>query len=155
MDGSMVIILAMYSFLHQMEHDSDVFQMAGLYHKLEIAYEATGGKCLMDSAFQKHRYVIKTGRQPPPDATDRQRRIAAEATSMCQSAEWGMRAFQSAFPKLKIPIEYEERGERKIILKVAVLLYNWRANTVGLNQIRTTFMPHLDQDLHNLFGIQY
>jgi hypothetical protein len=31
-------------------------------------------------------------------------------------AEWGMRAFQGSFPKLKEKILLEERGERKIIL---------------------------------------
>jgi hypothetical protein len=45
---------------------------------------------------------------------------------------------------------YEEAGERQLILELIVLLYNWQANTVGINQIRTTFMPYLDQDCDQL-----
>ena len=35
-----------------------------------------------------------------------------QATSMRQAAEWGMRAIQSSFPRLKDTFVYEETGER-------------------------------------------
>jgi hypothetical protein len=69
-----------------------------------------------------------------------------------QRAKWGMRVLKRLFPQLTVPIVYEELGEHKIVIEVVVLLYNWRANTVGLNQIRTTFMPFLDQDYCTLHG---
>jgi len=37
-----------------------------------------------------------------------------------------MRGFQSSFPRLKEKILYEERGERKIMLNLMVLQYNFR-----------------------------
>jgi len=34
-------------------------------------------------------------------------------------------------------------GERRIVMKMFVLLYNMRARMVGINQIQNTYMPHL------------
>jgi hypothetical protein len=62
---------------------------------------------------------------------------------MRQSAEWGMRAIQSSFPRLKDRFIYEELGERKIILKMMILLYNVRARLVGIIQIKK-YMPALN-----------
>ena len=45
-----------------------------------------------------------------------------DATSMRQSAEWGMRALQSSFPRLKDRFVYEEQGERKVMLRMILLL---------------------------------
>ena len=56
-----------------------------------------------------------------------------------QSAEWGMRAVQSSLP-------YEEYGERKRIMMSLLLLFNLRAHLVGINQICTVSMSHLDVD---------
>jgi hypothetical protein len=56
-----------------------------------------------------------------------------------------MRGLQGSFPCLKDRLLYEERGERRIILEMIVLLYNFRASTVGMNQIQSTFMPHLER----------
>ena len=53
---------------------------------------------------------------------------------------------------MKQRIKYEEKGERKEILLCILLLYNFRARTVGLNQIRNTFMPHLSKDAMYLFN---
>jgi hypothetical protein len=36
-----------------------------------------------------------------------------------------MRAFQGSFPRLKEKIRFEERGERKIMLNLMVLLDNF------------------------------
>ena len=65
---------------------------------------------------------------------------------MRQSAEWGMRAFQSSFPRIKDRLSYEEAGERKLILRCLILIYNYRANKVGINQIRNTYMVELSKD---------
>jgi hypothetical protein len=48
-----------------------------------------------------------------------------------------MQGFQSSFPRLKEKILYEERGERKIMLDLMVLLYNFRVAKVGQNQIQS------------------
>jgi hypothetical protein len=67
--------------------------------------------------------------------------INREATSLRQAAEWGMRAIQSAFPRLHDDIRYEEFGSRQLILSVMVMLYNFRCDRVGLNQIQTVYVP--------------
>ena len=62
-----------------------------------------------------------------------------QATSLRQAAEWGMRAIQGAFPRLKDSVPVEENGERKVYLSLVPLLYNFRLETVGSNQIRNTY----------------
>jgi hypothetical protein len=102
----------------------------------------------MDSAFcsKSNNFVIKSIANVHDCDGARQLRFQREATSMRQAAEWGMRALQGSFPRLKSPIRYEEFGERRQILETAVLLFNWRANTVGINQLRTVFMGPLYND---------
>ena len=48
-------------------------------------------------------------------------------------------------------IKYEERGERRIILNLTVLLYNYSCTRIGHNQILSTFM----HDKNNYFGYEY
>ena len=79
-----------------------------------------------------------------------------EATSLRQASEWGMRAIQSAFPQLKETIKYESAGdddevedtklERWLVLKLMVLLYNFRLEKVGLNQLQNVYVPGWSQD---------
>jgi hypothetical protein len=45
-----------------------------------------------------------------------------QATLMRQSAEWGMCGIQSSFPCLKDTFVYKETGERRIMMKMMVLL---------------------------------
>ena len=72
--------------------------------------------------------------------------IKREATSMRQSAEWGMGTVQASFPRLKDTFTYEEYGERKITLTCLFLLYNCRARLVGINQIKNVYLPYLEAD---------
>ena len=74
-----------------------------------------------------------------------------DATSMRQSAEWGMRALQSSFPRLKDRFVYEEQGERKVMLRMILLLYNIRARKVGINQIQNVYMPALNINANEYF----
>ena len=74
-----------------------------------------------------------TGGSPVAKKHSRRKR---QATSMRQAAEWGMRAIQSSFPRLKDTFVYEETGERRIVMKMLCLLYNLRARTVGINRRR-------------------
>lgn len=69
--------------------------------------------------------------------------IQRAATSLQQTAEWGMHGFQSYFPRTKVRFIYEERGERRITLKKFVLLYTLCARFVGFNQIQSVaFLRH-------------
>ena len=86
-------------------HDSTIAEWGNIYKKLRDVYENSGtaGKCTVDSAFSRKRYdfLIKSS-QTDPDSDDHNDYVVnEEATSMRQSAEWGMRAFQSSFPRLK------------------------------------------------------
>ena len=76
--------------------------------------------------------------------------INADAVSLHQSVEWGMRGLQSAFPRLKDPFTIEDFGRRHEILELLVRLYNFCTRLVGLNHIRSTYMPHLDADVDGL-----
>jgi hypothetical protein len=120
----------------------------GVYDKLEKVYNLTGGKVVVDSAFglQARNFLIKSAQQDPavPGATEAEAKRAVElnrqATSMRQLSEHGMRMIQGQFPRLKDNFQFEEFGERKIVLHLMVLLYNFQASKVGINQILNTFM---------------
>ncbi len=72
--------------------------------------------------------------------------MARDATSMRQSAEWGMRAFQLSMPCLKDCMKFETRGERRVTLTMMILLYNLQAWTVGINQLKSVYTAPLDCD---------
>ena len=57
-----------------------------------------------------------------------------------------MRSLQSSFPRLGDRLVYEERGERRIMMKMMILLYNFLARLVGINQIKNVYMSNLNED---------
>ena len=134
-------------------HDSMVADWGKTYEKLEKVYIRTGGKCTVDSAFSKRRppFLIKSSQQLPYGGEDMF--VNDEATAMRQSTEWGMRAFQSSFPRIKDRIIFEQKGDRRLILRLLVLLFNYRANMVGINQIRNTYLSPLQDGTANNFLI--
>ena len=87
------------------------------------------------------------------DIVEQRSNIAVKraATSMQQSAEWGVAAVQSPFPHLKDTMVYEEHGERRIIFNFLFHLYNLRAQLVGINQIANVNLPALDYDANVQF----
>jgi hypothetical protein len=140
-------------------HDSQVAYWGRVYDKLEAVYDETGGKCTVDSAFGKvsRPFLIKSSQDclvstmPTREEQRLDLQRKRQATSMRQAAEWGMRAIQSSFPRLKDTFVYEENGERRIVMKMICLLYNLRARSVGINQIKNVFMKQLDEDANNEF----
>jgi len=128
-------------------HDSTMANNSGIYVHLEAIYERTGSQTTLDSAFaaKKTDSLIKTSK----DSLDNHGNVLIDLAKLNQAkqvrilSEWGMRGFQGSFPRLYDKFRYEERGERKLQLDCMVLLYNFRASTIGFNQIRTVFMPHL------------
>jgi hypothetical protein len=74
-----------------------------------------------------------------------------DATSLRQMAEWGMNGFQWSFPRLQDRICWEDMGERKVMLTLIVLLYNFRSRAVGINQLLNTYMPNLSNEATSLF----
>ena len=47
-------------------------------------------------------------------------------------------------PTERSPLPYEEFGERKVILKLQVLLYNYQTSTIGINPILNLFMSRTE-----------
>ena len=128
-------------------HDSVLAEDLKVYETLEQIYNETGGKCVVDSAFNlvSYGHFLYKSSQSVPTTDDGFEIIRNdEATQFRQSAEWGMRALQGSFPRLKAKLKYERNGERELIILSIIMLYNLRANLVGQNQIRTVFMPYLN-----------
>jgi hypothetical protein len=70
--------------------------------------------------------------------------------SLRQASEWGMRALQGTFSRLKGRLTSNHFKRGRIILAI-ILLHNFRTHVAGLNQIATVFNPHYDQYI-NLDG---
>lgn len=64
--------------------------------------------------------------------------------SLRQSSEWGTRALQGTFSRLKARLTSDNYKRYQTILSI-VLLHNFRVDLVGLNQISTVFNPHYEQ----------
>ena len=63
-----------------------------------------------------------------------------------------MRAYSSSFPRACDRIPYEEYGRRYEFQILLILLLNYRANKVGINQIRSVYMPSFNfetTDMHD------
>ena len=69
-----------------------------------------------------------------------QSRIHVQATSLRQSAEWGMRTIQGCFPRLNDRLLFSESLEtHKVFLHLIAMLLNFQTHQVGLNQLSSTF----------------
>ncbi len=82
--------------------------------------------------------------------------VLRAVTSMQSASEWGMRAFHSSFPCLKDRFVYEERVDICSVIKMCVLLLDFQANKVVINEIRNHYKTHLNQDdnvcMHQQYG---
>ena len=116
--------------------------------------QAPNAACCVNSAFGNvdREYLYKSCQDlleslaPTQAERKMELRKRREATSARQTAEWGMLTMQASFPRVRDWFVYKERGERRIVFKMFVLLYNMRARMVGINQIRNTYMQHLLHD---------
>ena len=122
-------------------HDSTMAEY-GVYQKMEELYNDFGVKIVVDSAFNLagKPYLIQSSQDDPNDA--RGVTLNRAATSVRQLSEHGMRMIQGQFPRLKDPMLYEEFGERRVILNLMVLLYNYQTNMTGINEILNSFMSN-------------
>ena len=74
-------------------HDSTIAERGGVYEKLKAVYEDISGKATVDSAFNCSRYgefMIKSSKSDPCPNDFNDFVIHKDATSMRQSAEWGI-----------------------------------------------------------------
>lgn len=68
--------------------------------------------------------------------------------SLRQAAEWGMRALQGTFGRLKTQLTSHNSTRFQIILSI-VLLHNFRTKYVGLNQITSVFSDDYEEALRD------
>mmetsp|Transcript_14810 Transcript_14810/g.33985 ORF Transcript_14810/g.33985 Transcript_14810/m.33985 type:complete len:300 (-) Transcript_14810:117-1016(-) len=122
-------------------HDSTMAEY-GIYEKMEELYNQFQVKVVVDSAFNLagKPYLIRSSQDDPTDGGARGVQLNRAATSVRQLSEHGMRMIQGQFPRLKDPMLYKEFGERRVILNLMVLLYNYQTNTTGINHILNSFM---------------
>ena len=129
-------------------HDSTMADY-GVYRKMERVYALHQATIVVDSAFnlRQNNYLIRSSQSDPelrPGATRAQEKRAValnnQATLLRQLSEHGMRMIQGQFPRLKDNLQLEEFGERKVVLHLLVLLYNYQTSKVGMNQILNSFM---------------
>ena len=64
-----------------------------------------------------------------------------ELLSFRQTAEWGNQHLQGTFGRLRVPLEINNAECRGDLLELCVRLGNLRTRQVGINQIRTVYMP--------------
>lgn len=86
---------------------------------------------------------MKSGTRLPADPQERAKVQAfdSQLLSYQQAAKWGMRAIQGSFGRLCIPLDINHAARRGDLLEVIMRLYQIRARRVGINQIRTVYMP--------------
>ena len=129
-------------------HDSRV--AAGIYEKLEN--ETPDGFCLVaDSAFPqgndqvagKIHVPLKAGQPLPLDFREREHalRFSRSVLAYRQTAEWGMRALQGGFGRLRIPLAAEYMDQRADMIETCFRLHNLRTRLVGINQIKNVYVP--------------
>ena len=127
---------------------------SGIYDSIDKPYVHTGGRVVVDSAFGKQdRNSLIKSYANNIDQQGRARQstsVNRDATSVQQLSEWGMQGLQGSFPRLKERILWEERGERKLLLQLAIYLYNYCTEMVGFNQIATVYKQALELKANNL-----
>jgi hypothetical protein len=88
------------------------------------------------------RAPIKVGQRLTGTQAEIDKKLAfnRELLSYRQTAEWGMRALQGSFGRLRVPLEVKHTERRASLLETCVRLHNLRALKVGINQIRTVYL---------------
>jgi hypothetical protein len=126
-----------------------------LYWKL--VNECDGYAIAADTAFPRNGLLedkiltsLKNGDlDEDPIIAHLQLRFHSMVTSLRQVVEWGMRAIQGTFGRLKIPMTSNKRVRRNI-LEGIVLIHNIRTENMGINQITTVFGESYEQGMNEL-----
>eukprot|EP00536_Pseudo-nitzschia_multiseries_P009138 jgi/Psemu1/200010/e_gw1.249.34.1 len=105
-------------------HDSTVADY-GVYDQMQEMFDEYGAMLTFDAAFKVRlsNYLIQSLQADQVGAEALV--LNHEATSLRQLSEWGMRMIQGQFPRLKDRLLLEDFGDRKVILYVMMLLYNY------------------------------
>jgi DDE superfamily endonuclease len=134
-------------------HESTLCDMNGLYDTLNDKFNRTNGRCAMDSAFRANGNpsVLRTARPRNRVLTQGEEEFLKQAKKLRYSAEWGMRAIRSSFPRVNDTIRYEENGFRGLFLECMTYLYNFRVVEMEMNQIRSVYVKSIIKEPQTLF----
>lgn len=123
-------------------HDSRVAR--SIYQKL-LTRTPEGFYLVADTAFPRGSAQIegricapiKTGQAIHGTTAQIEEKLAfdRDLLSYRQTAEWGMRALQGSFGRLRLPLGIGDAEERGDLLEMCVRLHNLRTQRVGYNQI--------------------
>ncbi|EUC60429.1 DDE family endonuclease, partial [Rhizoctonia solani AG-3 Rhs1AP] len=93
-----------------------------------------------------------------PDEAAQQIEYSNSITLARQPAEWGMRALQGAYGRLRMPLDINNPIGRRVLLETCLRLHNLRTQLIGINQIKRVYMPewgseteHFLNELHSTF----
>jgi hypothetical protein len=102
----------------------------------------------MDQIAGHIRAPMKDGTHLPLDRLERERLLQEDRQllSYRQTAEWGMRTIQGTFGHLCIPLQIAYHEVWGDLLETCACLFNLRARDVGINQIRSVYMPIWRED---------
>ncbi|KAF9019862.1 hypothetical protein BDZ89DRAFT_1093804 [Hymenopellis radicata] len=89
------------------------------------------------------RAPMKSGERLPDNTAERAYALQfdRQLLSLRQAAEWGNRCLQGSFGRLRIPLKVEYSNVRGDLLEVCFRLYQLRTRRVGINQIRSVYLP--------------
>lgn len=85
---------------------------------------------------------IKAGQRLPADPQERSefKAFDRQLLSFRQTAEWGMRAIQGSFGRLRIPLDINDPQGRGDLLELCARLHNVRVRLVGINEVHSVYV---------------
>ena len=122
-------------------HDSTMADYH-VYSSLENIFSVTGAKVCVDSAFGSgnREFLVKSSQGDPINGNRHELLENRAATSIRQLSEWGMRMVQGQFPRISDTLTFADSGDRRVILRLMVHIYNFQCSHIGINEILNLFM---------------
>ena len=101
---------------------------------------------VVDSAFGSgsRKFLVRSSQGDPVNGNAEDVTINRAATSIRQLSEWGMRMIQGQFPRVTDTMVFETSGDRRVILRLMVHIYNFQCSQIGHNIILSSFMENDD-----------
>ena len=126
-------------------HDST---MAGyhVYEALEQIFLSNGKKMVVYSAFGsgKRPFLMKSSQGDPINGDAQELTMNRAEISIRKLSERGIRMTQGQFPRVTNTLIFEHSGDRRVILRLLVHLYNFNFAQVGHNETLNSFMEKED-----------
>ena len=135
-------------------NDSTLMYSPRMYCKIDQVYNNFGAKVAADSAFVYRSHcpsIVKSSETADTLRSCATLEEAQHVTSARQSVEWGMTDLKRGCPRLRQRLKFEDRGDRYLIMSLAVRMHNYRVNRIGLSQVYTTYGGYWDIDTYHIF----